>query len=110
MGLWPLPRLRVGPNSKRSGRRLSVVAFGCDRGIPHPGKPMATEVDIGKFFNGSAPPAHITLSTPEGKTLLDMTGWSMSVPNHKDGNAGFLTTGGPPTRLLPSRRQFRLAR
>lgn len=55
-----------------------------------PGKPMATEVDIAKFFNGSAPPAHITVRTPGGKTLLDMKGWSMSVPNHKDGNAGVL--------------------
>jgi alpha-D-xyloside xylohydrolase len=68
----------------RSSRLVVTVA------VPHPGKLMATEVDIRKFFNGSAPPAPITLSTPEGKTLLDMTGWSMSVPNHKDGNAGIL--------------------
>src|ERR1700693_1732817 len=56
----------------------------------HPGKPMATQIDIGKFFNGSAPPADISIRTPEGKTLLQMTGWSMSVPNNKDGNAGVL--------------------
>jgi alpha-D-xyloside xylohydrolase len=52
--------------------------------------PMASEVDIAKFFNGSAPPAHITISTPDGKMLLEMQGWSMSVPNHKDGNAALL--------------------
>lgn len=61
----------------------------------HPGKPLATQVDIAKFFSGSTPPAHITISTPEGKTLLDMTGWSMSVPNHKDGNAGILNDKRP---------------
>ena len=32
----------------------------------------------------------VAISTPEGKTLLDMNGWSMSVPNYKDGNAGIL--------------------
>ena len=73
----------------RSSRLVVTVA------VPHPGKLMATEVDIGKFFSGSAPPAHITISTPEGKTLLDMTGWSMSVPNHKDGNAGILNDRRP---------------
>ena len=61
---------------------------------------MATEVDIGKFFKGSAPPAHITLSTPEGETLLEMTGWSMSVPNHKDGNAGILNDRRPSDAAL----------
>jgi alpha-D-xyloside xylohydrolase len=55
-----------------------------------PGHPMPSEIDIAKFFNGSAPPAHITISTPKGKVLLDMTGWSMSVPNHKDGNASLV--------------------
>jgi len=55
--------------------------------VNRPGHPSLTERDIGKFFNGSAPPAHITITTPEGKKLLEMTGWSMSVPNYKDGNA-----------------------
>ena len=52
-----------------------------------PANPARTERDIAKFFNGSAPPAHITISTPDGKKLLEMTGWSQSVPNYKDGNA-----------------------
>jgi alpha-D-xyloside xylohydrolase len=60
-----------------------------------PGHPVPTQIDIGKFFNGSAPGAHITISTPEGKVLLDMTGWSMSVPNRKDGNASILSEKRP---------------
>jgi alpha-D-xyloside xylohydrolase len=60
-----------------------------------PGHPMPTELDIAKFFNGSAPPAHVTISTPEGKILLDMNGWSMSVPNHKDSTASLLNDKRP---------------
>lgn len=60
-----------------------------------PGHPMPTEIDIAKFFNGSAPPAHVTITTSEGKVLLDMTGWSMSVPNHKDGTASVLNDKRP---------------
>ncbi len=73
----------------RSSRLVVTVA------VNHPGKPMATQIDIGKFFNGSAPPANISIRTPEGKTLLQMTGWSMSVPNYKDGNAGVLNDKRP---------------
>lgn len=73
----------------RPSRLIVTVA------VNHPGKAMATQVDIAKFFNGSAPPANIAIQTPEGKTLLQMTGWSMSVPNHKDGNAGLLNDRRP---------------
>jgi alpha-D-xyloside xylohydrolase len=73
----------------RSSRLVVAVAKN------HPGHPMPTQVDIAKFFNGSAPSAHITISAPEGKVLLDMTGWSMSVPNHKDGNASVLNDKRP---------------
>ncbi|HEY6925178.1 MAG TPA: TIM-barrel domain-containing protein, partial [Steroidobacteraceae bacterium] len=73
----------------RSSRLVVTVA------VNHPGKPMATQVDIGKFFSGSAPSANISIRTPEGKTLLQMTGWSMSVPNNKDGNAGVLNDKRP---------------
>lgn len=48
---------------------------------------LSTELDIAKFFNGSTPGAHITFTTPEGKKLLEMTGWQQAVPNHKDGTA-----------------------
>jgi len=61
---------------------------------PSPPPPL-TIVDISKFFNGSAPPAHITITTPEGKKLLEMSDWSMSVPNHKDGNAAVLNDRRP---------------
>jgi alpha-D-xyloside xylohydrolase len=60
-----------------------------DANRPGPPPPLTVR-DISKYFNGSAPPAHITFTTPEGKKLLEMIGWSMSVPNYKDGNAGIL--------------------
>ncbi len=59
-----------------------------ERDLPPTHPPMQSEIDISKYFNGSTPGAHITLRTPEGKTLLELTGWSQSVPNHKDGTAG----------------------
>lgn len=65
----------------RSSRLIVMVAAPQRRG------PTAARNDIGKYFQGSAPPAHITVSTPQGKKLLVFTGWQMSVPNHKDGNA-----------------------
>jgi alpha-D-xyloside xylohydrolase len=55
-----------------------------------PGSGLPTQRDIGKYFNGSAPSAHITVQTAQGKMLLDMIGWEMAVPNHKDGDAGIL--------------------
>jgi alpha-D-xyloside xylohydrolase len=55
-----------------------------------PGTPLSTQLDIAKYFNGSAPETHIFIGTPDGRTLLEMEGWSMSVPNYKDGNAGIL--------------------
>jgi len=68
--------------------RSSRLVVSIDKG--RPATPMAAQVDIAKFFNSSVPPAHVTIRTPDGKTLLDMTDWTMSVPNHKDGNAGIL--------------------
>ncbi|MGH9582409.1 MAG: alpha-glucosidase, partial [Bryobacteraceae bacterium] len=60
----------------RSARLIVTVAEN------HPSKPLPTQIDIAKYFNGSAPPTHITVKTADGKMLVDMTGWSMSVPNH----------------------------
>jgi len=68
----------------RSDRLVITVAAN------HPWKPTATQVDISRFFGGSTPGANISIRTAEGKTLLRMTGWWMSVPNHKDGNAAVL--------------------
>ena len=59
-----------------------------------PGTPLPSHFDIAKFFNGSAPPAHIVFSAG-GKKLLDMQGWSMSVPNNKDGNAAIVNDKRP---------------
>lgn len=61
----------------------------------HRWTPTGTSADIAKFFNGSTPGVGISFKTPEGKTLLDMHGWQMSVPNHKDGNAGVLNDRRP---------------
>ena len=66
-----------------SGRIVATV----DKDLPPTHPPLQTEIDISKYFNGSAPGAHITLWTPQGKKLLEMTGWSQAVPNHKDATA-----------------------
>ncbi|HZE22179.1 MAG TPA: TIM-barrel domain-containing protein, partial [Desulfobaccales bacterium] len=55
-----------------------------------PPKPQPKKTDSSWYFRGSVPGVHITIRTPEGKTLLEMKGWSQSVPNHKDGNAEIL--------------------
>ncbi len=67
----------------QSARIIATV----DKNLPSTRPPIQTQVDIGKYFNGSAPWTHIVLRTPEGKKLLEMNGWSMAVPNHKDGTA-----------------------
>ncbi|MGA7339035.1 MAG: TIM-barrel domain-containing protein [Terracidiphilus sp.] len=54
---------------------------------PHPEKRVQTQIDIEKYFNDSAPATHITFRTPDGAKLLELTGWSQSVPNRKDGTA-----------------------
>ena len=71
--------------SYRSSRM--VVSLGASH---QGGKALATQIDISKFFSGSAPGVQIGFSTPEGKPLLKLEGWSMSEPNYKDGNAGIL--------------------
>ena len=79
-------RLERKPDGE--GGRVSVVE---DR--RHRGHGLMTlrcrsqTMDIAKYFNGSTPGAHITFRTPDGKKLLEMTGWSQAVPNHKDGTA-----------------------
>ena len=60
--------------------------------IERPGPPSGRPVnapmnDTAKYFSGSTPGAHITFSTPEGRTLVDMTGWSQGILNQKDGTA-----------------------
>jgi alpha-D-xyloside xylohydrolase len=59
---------------------------------PEGGKWVATgtQADIAKFFNGSTPGVGLSIKTTEGTSLVEMRGWQMSVPNHKDGNADVL--------------------
>jgi len=49
--------------------------------------PLQSQIDIGKYFGGSTPGAHITIETADGKKLVELTGWSQAVPNVKDGTA-----------------------
>ena len=67
----------------QSGQMVVTV----DRPRPAGPAPLATMTDIGKYFGGSTPGAHIIFQTPGGKKLLEMIGWSQAVPNHKDGTA-----------------------
>lgn len=66
----------------------SRVVVTVDRPRPRTAPPLQTQVDIGKYFNGSTPGAHITFRTPEGQKLLELTGWSQAVPNVKEDTAG----------------------
>jgi len=63
------------------------IVASVERNRPSAAPPLQTQVDIGKYFGGSTPGAHITLRTPSGKTLLELTGWQQAVPNQKDGTA-----------------------
>ena len=87
---WTAGRNAEG-DTYRSARLVVTVAAGDHRGPA----PLPTQLDIAKYFNGSAPGAHIIIGTPEGKKLLEMTGWSMAVPNHKDGNAAIVNDKRP---------------
>jgi alpha-D-xyloside xylohydrolase len=51
--------------------------------------------DSTSFFPSSTPAAHITFTTPDGKKLLEMTGWTQAVPNQKDGTAAVLADRRP---------------
>ncbi len=70
-------------------QRLVVTVGGRDTGAPRRrgAPPMQTQIDIGRYFGGSAPGVNITVNTVDGRKLLQMVGWSMAVPNYKDGTA-----------------------
>ena len=74
----------------RSNRLIVTVAPNSG-----PPTPTGTAADIAKFFNGSTPGVGVTITTPQGATLLDLQDWQMSVPNHKDGNADILNDRRP---------------
>ncbi len=67
--------------------RSARIVVSVDRERPAGPPLLQTQADISKYFNGSTPGAHITFHTPDGKKLLELTGWSQAVPNHKDGTA-----------------------
>ena len=64
--------------------------------VPHYG-PNRTKYtcDTCQYFSGSAPYVPLSVTGSDGKPLLRMEGWSMSVPNHKDGNAEVLNEVAP---------------
>ena len=92
------------PNGWTNSDARGEDTFQSDRIVVHVSPeshwtPKGTEADIARYFNGSAPSTGIRIETPAGKTILDMHGWEMAVPNYKDGNAGILHDrrhGDPP--------------
>lgn len=46
--------------------------------------------DTCQYFLGSTPYIPLTITDADGNTLLNLQGWWMTVPNHKDGNAAVL--------------------
>ncbi|HEX3663464.1 MAG TPA: glycoside hydrolase family 31 protein [Acidobacteriaceae bacterium] len=59
--------------------------------VPHYGANRSKYTcDTCQYFSGSTPPVPLTVNSTDGTTLLKLDGWSMSVPNHKDGNAEVL--------------------
>ncbi len=80
---WSLERTEAGETYKSYRLTVTIEA-------DQPSRPLPTEVDIAKFFNGSAPSAHITVRKTDGTVLVELQGWSMAKPNRKDGDAGVL--------------------
>ncbi len=74
--------------------RLSITVSP-DSDKTRPSKPTGTQADIARFFNGSTPGVGLDIRTSDGKPLLHLNGWQMSVPNYKDGNAQILNDRRP---------------
>jgi alpha-D-xyloside xylohydrolase len=73
-------------NVYQSSRIVATV----EKDLPRTTPLLRTQADIAKFFNGSTPGTHITLRTPEGKTLLELKGWAQDEPNVKEGTVAIL--------------------
>src|ERR1039458_5414587 len=59
--------------------------------VPHYGpRHRKYTCDTQQYFSGSTPWIPLTVHDASGRTLMDMSDWKMSVPNHKDGNAAVL--------------------
>jgi alpha-D-xyloside xylohydrolase len=76
----------AGGDVLRSGRMS--VTVGPDGGQKY--APTGTQGDIAKFFSASVPRLGISIKGADGRPLLEMKSWEMSVPNHKEGNADIL--------------------
>jgi len=75
-----------------------VVTVGGRPAPQRPGRPaLHTQMDIGKYFGGSTPGVYVRVETASGKKLLEMIGWSMAVPNYKDGTADLVHDEWHPT-------------
>ena len=61
-------------------------------GAYHHWTPTGTSADIAKYFKGSTPGFGFEIQRADGRPVLRMQGWEMSVPNHKDGTRRFFTT------------------
>ena len=93
---WSHTQATSGDTYTSSRLKVTVEA-----NITHPNpNALRSQADISKYFVGSVPGAHITIRTPEGKTLLDMLNWRMSVPNSKDGNVLLLQEKRPADKAF----------
>ena len=78
---WNAAQDAHGDRIASSAMGVSVMA----QGPEHP--PTGTAADISRYFGGSTPWVGLSIRTAEGKSLLDLQGWQMAVPNYKDGTA-----------------------
>ncbi|MDZ5646673.1 glycoside hydrolase family 31 protein [Nitrospirillum sp. BR 11828] len=85
---WTQGRDERGDTVLTSGQ-MSATVVGWHQ-APHAVPPQQTAVDISRYFGGTTNGAHITFKDAAGKTILDFTGWSMGIPNFKDGNSQLL--------------------
>ncbi|MGA8026267.1 MAG: TIM-barrel domain-containing protein [Bryobacteraceae bacterium] len=67
-----------GADTYTSSRMMVTVAPGYRR------NPNAKLPDTAKFFSGSTAGAHISITLPDGSSLVDMDGWEMADLNQKD--------------------------
>jgi alpha-D-xyloside xylohydrolase len=79
----------------RMHRALESISYQSSRMVatlatPRPEPGAKTQSDTGKYFIGSTPGAYIRFTTPEGAKLLELTGWSQEVLNHKAGDTDLL--------------------
>jgi alpha-D-xyloside xylohydrolase len=81
---WQHSTAANGADVYASGRIRVTVA------PTHKRDPNAKLPDTAAYFRGSVPGVGITFDTPDGQQFLDMEGWQMAEPNHKDMTAEVL--------------------